>query len=197
MSIPLTILLGVLRSVRERCLLLLRRSKQENRLYRICCGKSENELSLRHEQFCVCECPRALATLPVLLPGKKAREFLSCERSAQPIDKSRFGRENPRKSKEIQHEKTEVSQRKGHPPRKPKRTDRRRGAPALPRTFLTRGRRAPRLAWGVPSRFGSYLDADAVLAFVSVRWRLKSLMEAKWNVPSPVSASIEPSEKIL
>jgi hypothetical protein len=54
-----------------------------------------------------------------------------------------------------------------------------------------------RLAWGVPSRFGSYLDADAVLAFVSVRWRLKSLMEAKWNVPSPVSASIEPSEKIL
>ena len=50
---------------------------------------------------------------------------------------------------------------------------------------------------GVPSRFGSYLDADAVLAFVSVRWRLKSLMEAKWNVPSPVSASIEPSEKIL
>ena len=35
------------------------------------------------------------------------------------------------------------------------------------------------------------------LSFVSMRWRLKSLMEANWNVPSLVSASIEPSEKIL
>src|ERR1700729_1169970 len=42
-----------------------------------------------------------------------------------------------------------------------------------------------------------YSDADAVFAFVSLRWRLKSLIEANWNVPSPVSASIEPSEKIL
>ncbi len=39
--------------------------------------------------------------------------------------------------------------------------------------------------------------SDAVLAFVSLRWRLKSLIEANWNVPALVSASIEPSEKIL
>ena len=44
---------------------------------------------------------------------------------------------------------------------------------------------------------GPRIYSDAVFAFVSVRWRLKSLMEANWNVPSPVSASIEPSEKIL
>jgi hypothetical protein len=42
-----------------------------------------------------------------------------------------------------------------------------------------------------------YSDVDAVFAFVSLRWCLKSPIEANWNVPSPVSASIEPSEKIL
>jgi hypothetical protein len=35
------------------------------------------------------------------------------------------------------------------------------------------------------------------LPFVSMRWRLKSAMEANLKVPSPVSASIEPSAKIL
>jgi hypothetical protein len=44
---------------------------------------------------------------------------------------------------------------------------------------------------------GPRIYSDAVFAFVSVRWCLKSLIEANWNVPSPVSASIEPSEKIL
>ena len=44
---------------------------------------------------------------------------------------------------------------------------------------------------------GIYSVADAALAFVSMRCRLKSAMEANWNVPSLVSASIEPSEKIL
>jgi hypothetical protein len=41
--------------------------------------------------------------IPALLTqGEKRQENFSVEISPQPIDKSRFGRENPRKSKEIQ-----------------------------------------------------------------------------------------------
>jgi hypothetical protein len=59
--------------------------------------------------------------------------------------------------------------------------------------FSQRNRRSPRKS----KRTEDYSVADAVFAFVSLRWRLKSLIEANLNVPSLVSASIEPSEKIL
>jgi hypothetical protein len=101
MSIPLTILLGVLRSVRERCLLLLGRSKQENRLYRICCRKSENELSLRHEQFCACECPRALRPFQCFCRGKRRENFFLAKDPRNPLislDSDERIQGNPKKS---------------------------------------------------------------------------------------------------
>ena len=42
-----------------------------------------------------------------------------------------------------------------------------------------------------------YSTSGVVLALASTRWRLKSVIEANLNVPSLVSASIEPSAKIL
>ena len=62
------------------------------------------------------------------------------------------------------------------------------------------GAARPRAATGarrVPPS-GSYsLVGAGFIRPLSARWRLKSSMEAKLNVPSFVSASIEPSAKIL
>jgi hypothetical protein len=57
----------------------------------------------------------------------RAQEKSSAENAAQPIDKSRFGRENPRKSNP---HKQGSSQRNGDGPRKPKRIDRTISRPA-------------------------------------------------------------------
>ena len=47
--------------------------------------------------------PKTVVTfLRGLRRGEKRKEKFSTVFSVQPIDKSRFGRENPRKSKEIQ-----------------------------------------------------------------------------------------------
>ena len=49
---------------------------------------------------------------------------------------------------------------------------------------------------GGPTR-DAYSTSGVDLALASTRWRLKSVIEANLNVPSLVSASIEPSAKIL
>jgi hypothetical protein len=53
----------------------------------------------------------------------RAQEKSSAENPAQPIDITRFGRENPRKSKEIEPYKQGFSQPNGEAPRKPKLID--------------------------------------------------------------------------
>jgi hypothetical protein len=53
----------------------------------------------------------------------RAQEKAFAENPAQPIDKSRFGRENPRKSKEFQPPKQGFPRRNGADPRKPKLID--------------------------------------------------------------------------
>jgi hypothetical protein len=67
------------------------------------CRKSELQLSLLHgEGFTSHAKIRGLAPAIQGCKGvKRPRKFFP-EKSVQPIDKSRFGRENPRNSKEIQ-----------------------------------------------------------------------------------------------
>src|ERR1700722_9925544 len=69
---------------------------------------------------------RGLRPAPQRLGG---REKVFSEKSAYPIDKSRFGRENPRKSKRIQGSSARLSQRGGHEPRNPKSADEPRRRP--------------------------------------------------------------------
>jgi hypothetical protein len=70
---------------------------------KIDCGKSESGLGLLYEQFFT-----PLASPPGFRPGarihKEEKPLKNCcfGYPVQPIDKSRFGRENPSKTKTIQ-----------------------------------------------------------------------------------------------
>jgi hypothetical protein len=80
---------------------------------------------------------RRLLSRRLSAPGKKAARKFVPQNPAQPIDKSRFGRENPRKSKEIQPSKVWVFEAKQPRPKKTQtdRTDQRRRP--LPRRSLS------------------------------------------------------------
>jgi hypothetical protein len=83
---------------------LVRRRK--NRVPRTtnACRKSEIVLNSPDEQFCPPACLDRRSPIWRFEPpqGRKAPKKLLRVYPAQPMDKSRFGRENPRKSKEIQ-----------------------------------------------------------------------------------------------
>jgi hypothetical protein len=99
---------------------LVRRRK--NRVPRTtnACRKSEIVLNSPDEQFCPPACLDRRSPIWRFEPpqGRKAPKKLLRVYPAQPIDKSRFGRENPRKSKEIQPSKSGIFAAKRRGPKK-------------------------------------------------------------------------------
>ena len=86
------------------------------------CRKSETKLSMPLNNLAL---PHAKMLAPVPAASnarEKAREKISPLQATQPIEKSGFGRENPRKSKTIQPHERGPSERNSHEPRKPKRS---------------------------------------------------------------------------
>jgi hypothetical protein len=88
------------------------------------CRKSENLVAFSYTES-VLPHARSRAPLPgALSTGKREREETFAEKPAQPIEKVRFGRENPRKSKIIQRSQTGVFAAKRAQAKKTQRLDR-------------------------------------------------------------------------
>ena len=88
------------------------------------CRKHEIRLIWTDENSVPQNASAALSRRSALNAGEDAVKTFMRENPAQPIEKARFGRENPRKSKLFQPLNRGIPKRKGSEPRKPKPSSR-------------------------------------------------------------------------